>query len=170
MKEFNSQVSRTWFHCWGTRLALTRPPGGLGQRVLGLKPGPLPPRQHFYLWRAGIAVKIPSACSGQDNLRLSPTAETWQAHQSLFRATSPLNPSTGRPEGQDGQARCFGFGCCRQQKRHAAAPPPAAVRRRMERKRQKPVGRDKGSLTEQQTEGNSNNNDTDKEKTQQRTA
>jgi len=36
--------------------------------------------------------------------------------------------------------------------------------------RQKLVGRDKGSLTEQQTKGNSNNNDTDKEKTQQRTA
>ena len=31
--------------------------------------------------------------------------------------------------------------------------PPAGVRRRMERNRQKPVGRDKGSLTEQQTEG-----------------
>ena len=48
---------------------------------------------------------------------------------------------------------CFGFGCHRQQKHHVAAPPPAGVRRRMERKRQKPVGRDKGSLTEQQTEG-----------------
>jgi len=34
----------------------------------------------------------------------------------------------------------------------------------MKRKRQKPVGWDKGSLTEQQTEGNRNNNDTDKEK------
>jgi len=45
------------------------------------------------------------------------------------------------------------FGCGRQQKRHAAAPPPARVRRRMERNRQKLVGRDKGSLTEQQTEG-----------------
>ena len=43
----------------------------------------------------------------------------------------------------------FRFGCSRQQKRHAAAPPPAGVRRRMERNRQKPVGRDKGSLTEQ---------------------
>ncbi|XP_075282967.1 uncharacterized protein LOC142362011 [Opisthocomus hoazin] len=31
--------------------------------------------------------------------------------------------------------------------------PPAGLRRRMERKRQKLVGRDKGSLTEQQTEG-----------------
>ena len=30
------------------------------------------------------------------------------------------------------------------------------------------MGRDKGSLTEQQTEGNRNNNDTDKEKTQQK--
>ena len=33
----------------------------------------------------------------------------------------------------------------------AAAPPPAGVRRRTERKRQKLVGRDKGSLAEQQT-------------------
>ena len=48
---------------------------------------------------------------------------------------------------------CFGFSCRRQQKRHVAAPPPAGVRRRMKRKRQKLVGRDKGSLTEQQTEG-----------------
>jgi len=31
--------------------------------------------------------------------------------------------------------------------------PPAGVRRRMERSRQKLVGQDKGSLTEQQTEG-----------------
>ena len=45
------------------------------------------------------------------------------------------------------------FGCSRQQKCHAAAPPPAGVRRRMERNRQKLVGRDKGSLTEQQTKG-----------------
>jgi len=45
------------------------------------------------------------------------------------------------------------FGCGRQQKRHAATPPPVGVRRRMEINRQKPVGRDKGSLTEQQTEG-----------------
>jgi len=64
---------------------------------------------------------------------------------------------------------CFGFGCRRQQKRHAAAPPPAGVWRRMKRKRHKLVGRDKGSLTEQQTEGNRNNNDTDKEKTRQKT-
>jgi len=62
--------------------------------------------------------------------------------------------------------QCFGFGCRWQQKRHAAAPPPAGVWRRMERKRQKLVGRDKGSLTEQQTEGNRNNG-TNKEKTQQ---
>ena len=59
------------------------------------------------------------------------------------------------------------FGCGQQQKRHAAAPPPTGVWRRMGRNRQKPVGQDKGSLTEQQTEGNSNNNDTDKEKTRQ---
>ena len=45
------------------------------------------------------------------------------------------------------------LGCGRQQKRHAAASPPAGVQSRMERKRQKPVGRDKGSLTEQQTKG-----------------
>jgi len=45
------------------------------------------------------------------------------------------------------------FGCIQQQKYHAAAPPPAWVRRRMERNRQKLVGRDKGSLTEQQTKG-----------------
>jgi len=38
-------------------------------------------------------------------------------------------------------------------KRHMATPPPAVMRRRMERKRQKLVGRDNGSLTEQQTEG-----------------
>jgi len=34
-----------------------------------------------------------------------------------------------------------------------AAPPPAGVWRRMERNRQKLVGLDKGSLTEQQTKG-----------------
>jgi len=50
-----------------------------------------------------------------------------------------------------GYTLCSGFGCSRQQKRHAAAPPPARVRRRMETNRQKLVGRDKGSLTEQQT-------------------
>jgi len=33
-----------------------------------------------------------------------------------------------------------------------AVPPPTSVRRRMERNRQKLVGRDKGSLTEQQRE------------------
>ena len=48
---------------------------------------------------------------------------------------------------------CSGLGCRRQQKRHVAAPPPAGVQRRMGRKRQKLVGRDKGSLTEQQTKG-----------------
>jgi len=45
------------------------------------------------------------------------------------------------------------FGCGRQQKRHAATTPLAGVWRRMERNRQKLVGRDKGSLTEQQTKG-----------------
>ena len=45
------------------------------------------------------------------------------------------------------------FGCGRQQKSHAAAPPPAGVRRRTERNRQKLMGRDKGSLTEQQKKG-----------------
>jgi len=34
-----------------------------------------------------------------------------------------------------------------------AAPPPTGVWRRMERNRQKLVGQDKGSLTEQQTKG-----------------
>ena len=52
-----------------------------------------------------------------------------------------------------GHLRCSGFGCSRQQKHHAAAPPPAGVWRRMERKRQKLVGRDKGSLTKEQTKG-----------------
>jgi len=47
----------------------------------------------------------------------------------------------------------FCFGCGRQQKCHSAAPPPTGVQRRMERNRQKLVGRDKGSLTEQQTKG-----------------
>jgi len=45
------------------------------------------------------------------------------------------------------------FCCGWQQKRYVAAPPPAGVWRRMERNRQKLVGRDKGSLTEQQTKG-----------------
>jgi len=45
------------------------------------------------------------------------------------------------------------LGCGQQQKRHMAASPPAGVRRRMERNRQKLVGQDKGSLTEQQTKG-----------------
>jgi len=44
------------------------------------------------------------------------------------------------------------FGCGQQQKCHTAAPPPTRAQRRMERNRQKPVGQDKGSLTEQQTE------------------
>jgi len=48
---------------------------------------------------------------------------------------------------------CFGFDCGRQHKRHAAAPPPAGVRRRTKINRQKLVGRDKGSLTEQHTNG-----------------
>ena len=47
----------------------------------------------------------------------------------------------------------FWFGCSRQQKHHAATPPPAGVWRRTERKRQKLVGQDKGSLTVQQTKG-----------------
>ena len=48
---------------------------------------------------------------------------------------------------------CSGLGCGWQQKHHVAAPPPSGVRRRMERNRQKLVGWDKGSLTEQQTKG-----------------
>jgi len=55
------------------------------------------------------------------------------------------------------------FGCGRQQKRHVAAPPPAGVRRRMKRNRQKLVGRDTAN------KGNSNNNDTDKGNTQNKT-
>jgi len=43
------------------------------------------------------------------------------------------------------------FGCGRQQKRHTATPSPTGVRRRTERNRLKLVGRDKGSLTEQQS-------------------
>jgi len=49
--------------------------------------------------------------------------------------------------------RLLWFGCGQQQKHHAAAPPPTGLRRRMERKRQKLVGQDKGSLTEQQSKG-----------------
>jgi len=48
---------------------------------------------------------------------------------------------------------CSGLHCGRQQKHHVATPPPAGVRRRMERKRQKLMGQDKGSLIEQQTKG-----------------
>ena len=47
----------------------------------------------------------------------------------------------------------FWFDCSRQQKLHTTSPPPTEVRRRMETNRQKPVGWDKGSLTEQQTKG-----------------
>ena len=61
---------------------------------------------------------------------------------------------------------CCGLAAASNKKRHVATPPPAGVQRRMERNRQKLVGRDKGSFTEQQTEGNSNNNDTDEEETQ----
>jgi len=49
--------------------------------------------------------------------------------------------------------RMFWFGLRPATKAHAAAPPPTGVRRRMETNRQKLVGRDKGSLTEQQTKG-----------------
>ena len=52
-------------------------------------------------------------------------------------------------------------------KRHAAAPPPAGVRRRMERNRQKLVGRDKGSLREQQTKGTGTTTIQMRRKTQQ---
>jgi len=45
-------------------------------------------------------------------------------------------------------------------------PSPACTGEWKETGRNRWVG-DKGSLTEQQTEGNRNNNDTDKEKTQQ---
>jgi len=48
---------------------------------------------------------------------------------------------------------CSGFGCSRQQKRHVAVPSPAGVQGRMKRTDRKLVGRDKGSLTEQQAKG-----------------
>jgi len=51
------------------------------------------------------------------------------------------------------QIECSGFDRSWQQKRHADVPPPTGVRRIMERNRQKLVGRDKGSLKEQQTKG-----------------
>jgi len=50
-------------------------------------------------------------------------------------------------------AYCSGLGCSWQQKRRAAALPPTGVRMRMETNRQKLVGGDKGSLTEEQTKG-----------------
>jgi len=62
------------------------------------------------------------------------------------------------------------FGCGRQQKCHTATPSPTKVWRRMERNRLKLVGRDKGSITEQQTKGNSNNKDTEKGNTQNKPA
>ena len=45
------------------------------------------------------------------------------------------------------------FSCGQQQKRHVAAPAHAGVRRRMKETGRKLVHRDKGSLTEQQTNG-----------------
>jgi len=48
----------------------------------------------------------------------------------------------------------------------SAAPPPTGVGRRIERKRQKRVGRDKGSSNRTANKRNSNNNNTDKENTQ----
>jgi len=48
------------------------------------------------------------------------------------------------------------------------APPATEVGRRMERKRQKLLGWDKGSLTELQTKANSNNNNTDKQNIQKK--
>jgi len=49
--------------------------------------------------------------------------------------------------------QCYGLAAAG--KKSAKRPPlsPVGVRRRMERNRQKPVGRDKGSLTEQPTKG-----------------
>jgi len=46
-------------------------------------------------------------------------------------------------------------------------PPPACAMENGKKQAQKLVGWDKGSLTEQQTEGIRNNNGTNKEKTQQ---
>lgn len=107
MKGFNSQLSGTRSHCQGLCLVVTRPPRGLGQMVLRLKPGLFPPSWHFCFWRAGITIKSPSACPGQYNLKLSSIAVMLEAHQSLFLEKSPLSPSTGRSEGQDGQAGIF---------------------------------------------------------------
>lgn len=107
MKGFNSQLSGTWCHCQGLCLVVTKPLRGLGQMVLKLKPGLFAPSWHFCFWRAGITVKSPSACSGQYKLKLSPIAVTLEVHQSLFLVKSPLRLSTGRSEGQDGQAGIF---------------------------------------------------------------
>ena len=110
--------------------------------------------QSLSLVTDGSSEKSCMRCDQVDDL-LSLVAELWQEVERLRTI-------------MESEKECFGFGCRRQQKHHAAAPPPAGVRRRMKRKRQKLVGRDKDSLTEQQTEGNRNNNDTDKEKTQQK--
>jgi len=62
-------------------------------------------------------------------------------------------PVLHHPQREEILPHCFGFGCGRQQKHHAAATPPTGVRIRTEINRQKLVGRDKGSLTEQHTNG-----------------
>jgi len=67
--------------------------------------------------------------------------------------TADKNSDNRRILGKKFQSILLWFGCGRQEKRHMAAPPPTAVRRRMERNMQKLVGRDKDSLTEQQTKG-----------------
>jgi len=71
------------------------------------------------------------------------------AYANQYRSLFPQ----GVLPGTTGGFFLFWFGCSQQQKCHVATPPPARVRRRMERNRQKPAGRDKGSLTEQQTKG-----------------
>jgi len=75
----------------------------------------------------------------------------------LYLELKPRNPKFQLYFGDQfcvlGERDMFWFGCSRQQKHHTAAPPPAPVRRGMERNRQKLVGWDKGSLTEQQTKG-----------------
>jgi len=65
----------------------------------------------------------------------------------------PMAPQLPPADGAQQTSGVLWFGCGQQQKCHAATPPPAWVQRSMERNRQKLVGQDKGSLTEQKTKG-----------------
>lgn len=53
-QEFSSQLAGTRSHCQDLHLALMKPPGGLDQRVLRLRPGLFLPRWHFGSSRACI--------------------------------------------------------------------------------------------------------------------